>query len=93
MLRWSVEKDLWLQENRGLSFQEVSDAVLGPDLVDIIESPGRGTQQAFVVRLREYLWVVPFVLEDEGAIFLKTAYPSRKMMIRYGGSHGSKERT
>jgi hypothetical protein len=88
VLRWSAEKDLWLQRNRGVSFQEVSDAILSPNLTDIIESPGRGLQQAFVVRIREYFWVVPFVIEDAGSIFLKTAYPSRKMMIRYGGSHG-----
>ena len=90
MLRWSEQKNQWLLENRGISFQELSELILGSGLVDIIESPGRNQQQAFVVRLQGYIWVVPFVLENEGSIFLKTAYPSRKMTSRYGGTHGSK---
>jgi hypothetical protein len=90
MLRWSEQKSQWLLENRGVSFQEISDLILGSGLEDIIESPGRSQQQAFVVRYQKYIWVVPFVLESEGSIFLKTAYPSRKMTSRYGGAHGSK---
>jgi hypothetical protein len=93
VLRWNEDKDQWLLSNRGLSFQEIADAILSSGLVDIIESPGRSHQQAFVVRYRNYFWVVPFVMESEGTIFLKTAYPSRKMKNRYGGSHGSKDNT
>ena len=90
MLRWSEQKSQWLLENRGVSFQEISDLILGSGLVDIVESPGRSQQQAFLVRHQRHIWVVPFVLESEGPIFLKTAYPSRKMTSRYGGEHGSK---
>ena len=92
MIRWSPEKDLWLQEHRGVSFQDVAAAVLSENLIDMIENPSRGGQQAFVVWFRKYVWVVPFVLETGGSIFLKTAYPSRKMNARYGGQHGAKDR-
>jgi len=87
-MRWSDEKDSWLSAVRGLRFQDVADAILSDGLIDIIESPGRHEQQAFVLWLRDYIWVAPFVLERDGTIFLKTAYPSRKMMERYGGPHG-----
>jgi uncharacterized DUF497 family protein len=90
VLRWSDDKNQWLLENRGVAFQEVAESVLGSSLLDVIESPGRSPQQAFVVRMRGYVWVVPFVLEKDGTIFLKTAYPSRKMMSKYGGSYGPK---
>jgi hypothetical protein len=88
MMRWSDEKDSWLSATRGIRFQDLADALLSGGLVDIIESPGRHEQQAFLVKLREYIWVVPFVLEKDGTLFLKTAYPSRKMMERYGGPNG-----
>jgi hypothetical protein len=92
-MRWSDEKDSWLSATRGIRFQDVADALLSGGLIDIIESPGRHEQQAFIARLREYIWVVPFVLEKDGTLFLKTAYPSRKMMERYGGPNGKTGRT
>ena len=92
-MRWSDEKDSWLSAARGIRFQDVADALLSGGLIDIIESPGRHEQQAFIVWLREYIWVVPFVLEKDGTLFLKTAYPSRKMMERYGGPNGKAVRT
>ena len=92
MIRWSVEKDLWLQEHRGVSFQDIATCILSEDLIDMVENASRGGQQAFLIRFREYIWVVPFVLEKDDAIFLKTAYPSRKMNARFGGSHETKNK-
>lgn len=37
------------------------------------------------MRMKGYVWVVPFILDPSGDIVLKTAYPSRKMTKRYGG--------
>ena len=91
MIRWSAEKDLWLQEHRGVSFQEIATCILSDSLVDMIEIPSRNGQEAFVVRFRKYIWVVPFVVETDSTIFLKTAYPSRKMNDRFGGIHEAKD--
>ena len=44
-----------------------------------------------MIRFREYIWVVPFVLEKDESIFLKTAYPSRKMNARFGGPNEAKD--
>jgi len=90
VFKWSEEKDQWLRENRGISFQEVSAAVLGDELVEVLENPSRRGQQVFLVRLSGYVWVVPFVMEGE-TVFLKTAYPSRKMTKRYGGRDEAQE--
>jgi len=39
-----------------------------------------------VMRIDGYTWAVPFVIEDDGqTLFLKTAYPSRKLHSQYGG--------
>lgn len=85
MIRWNTDKDLWLREHRGVSFQDIATCILSDNLIDMIENPSRGGQQAFVIRFHEYIWVVPFVLEKDESIFLKTAYPSRKMNARFGG--------
>ena len=93
MIRWNAEKDLWLQKHRGVSFQDIAACILSDNLVDMIENPSRGGQEAFVIRFRSYIWVVPFVVEKDDSIFLKTAYPSRKMNARFGGSHEAKEQS
>jgi hypothetical protein len=93
MIRWNAEKDLWLQEHRGVSFQDIAACILSDNLVDMIENPSRGGQEAFVIRFRKYIWVVPFVVEDDESIFLKTAYPSRKMNARFGGPDEAKSQS
>ena len=93
MIRWDAEKDLWLQGHRGVSFQDIATCILSDALIDMIENPSRGGQEAFVIRFRGYIWVVPFVLEDNESIFLKTAYPSRKMNARFGGPREAKDQS
>jgi uncharacterized DUF497 family protein len=34
----------------------------------------------------DHIWAVPFVVQDEENVFLKTAYPSRKYTRLYGGT-------
>ena len=79
MIRWNADKDLWPQEHRGVSFQDIVACILSDSLIDMVENTARGGQHAFLIRFRDYIWVVPFVLEKDESIFLKTAYPSRKM--------------
>jgi len=86
MIRWDVEKDQWLRKTRGISFQEIADCILSGDYIDILENPSRAGQEVFVLRMKNYIWAVPFMVEEDRSIFLKTAYPSRKLFRRYGGS-------
>ena len=84
---------MWLQEHRGVSFQDMASCILSDGMVDMIENPSRDGQEAFVVRFRGYIWVVPFVVEKDDSIFLKTAYPSRKMNALFGGSHEAEDQS
>jgi hypothetical protein len=87
MIRWDEDKDAWLVHERGVSFQEIADIIPHGDYLDILEHPGRPNQYIFVLRLHDYVWVVPFTIDDEETIFLKTTFPSRKFNKRYGGIH------
>jgi hypothetical protein len=91
VIRWNLEKDLWLRKTRGISFQEIADRILAGDYIDILESPSRTGQEVFVLEIRGYIWAVPFMVEEDKSIFLKTAYPSRKLSKRYGGHYGTKD--
>jgi hypothetical protein len=88
VIRWSERKDAWLRANRNVGFERIVSVLLenGPEA--ILENPSPEGQKVFVVRIQGYAWVVPFIEEPGGSLFLKTAYPSRKMQQRYGGSSG-----
>jgi hypothetical protein len=88
---WSETKDLSLKRTRGISFQDIAEEILSGRYLDILENPGRPGQDIFVVRIKDYTWVVPFVIREDDTIFLKTAYPSRNFHKRYGGAHEKKK--
>jgi hypothetical protein len=87
VIKWNAEKDRWLKKNRGISFQEITDHLLSGNCIDILENPSRSEQNVFVLKIRDYIWAVPFAVEKDRSILLKTAYPSRKLFRRYGGSY------
>ena len=91
MITWNDDKDKWLKTARDISFQEIADCIVALDFIDILEHPSRKGQQVFVLRIKDYTWAVPFIIEADETIFLKTAYPSRKLHKRYGGSDEKKD--
>jgi uncharacterized DUF497 family protein len=86
MLRWSSEKDQDIRQRRGVSFETIEALFLAGDYDAIVKHPTRPNQQILILKIDGYTWCVPFVLEEDGSMFLKTAYPSRKLHREYGGS-------
>ena len=79
-MRWSAEKSLSLKTERGVSFEEILSAIAQGALLRVLEHPNRakyGHQKMLVVRIRGYVYLVPYV-ESEEDIFLKSIIPSRK---------------
>jgi len=82
---WNKDKNRLLKLERGVSFEEVVVHIAAGDLLDIVEHPHPeryAGQRVFVVKLQDYVWLVPFV-ETGDEIFLKTIIPSRKATKRY----------
>ncbi len=77
-----------------MSFEEVEMAIEQGNLLDIVAHPNRTkypNQKIFVVRLLDYVYLVPFV-EDQSSFFLKTIIPSRKATKQYlGVDHAEEE--
>ena len=84
---WDDKKNEWLIINRGVSFEEIAELILNKSYIDIIENPTRENQQYFIMKITNYTWVVPFVIDEEERIVLKTAFPSRKFHKKYGGEN------
>ena len=89
--RWNKEKNERLKIERGVSFEQITMHVERGDLLDIVAHPNQEkypNQQLLLVKINDYVYLVPFV-ENENGKFLKTIIPSRKATRVYlGGKNG-----
>ena len=84
---WNTEKNRQLIEERGISFEIIVAAIDQGGLVDLVEHPNQERypgQMVHVVKVANYLYLVPYVVEADGTRFLKTIIPSRKATRDYG---------
>lgn len=82
---WDEEKNKKLKEERGIGFEDIVTAIDEGNLLDVLKhhNPKKHpNQQIYVVKIEDYVYLVPFVKEPEKH-FLKTIYPSRKMTKKY----------
>ena len=80
---WNEEKNLWLIENRNISFELIVELIQSEKCLDVVENhPPYEHQRVFIIAIDEYVYRVPFV-EDEKKVFLKTAYPSKEETKKY----------
>ena len=80
IIRWNEEKNIKLKLIRGISFEDVEEAILNENFHRIEIHPDQEkypNQKKLFIEIDSYIYVVPFV-EDEDNIFFKTIYPSRK---------------
>ena len=81
---WDDAKNKKLKETRGVSFEDVAQIILDKKYLDILENPNRPKQKLFVVGYKAYTYVVPFVIDADNNLVLKTVFPSRKFHKLYG---------
>lgn len=77
-INWNELKNERLKKVRGVSFQEL----LNSQFVGLRDHHSRDNQKILLFWFKNYIWVVPFVLDDKG-IFLKTLFPDRKLTKLY----------
>jgi uncharacterized DUF497 family protein len=68
---WYNEKNRQLKAERNVSFEEVVFYIERGQLLDIVEHPNQeryGGQRIFVVNIRDYAYLVPFV-ETQREVF------------------------
>ncbi len=78
LVRWNELKSARLKRTRGVSFDEISQAIF----IDVVEHHARPGERLLLFEHKNYVWVVPFV-ENDRELFLKTLYPSRKYTKLY----------
>ena len=83
-IRYNKEKNEWLREKRGITFQDVADIIKSGKYLSIKQNPIRNhrNRKCFIININDYIYLVPYV-EESDYIFLKTIYPSRKYTAIY----------
>ncbi|MCH9845843.1 MAG: BrnT family toxin [Alphaproteobacteria bacterium] len=86
-IEWNEEKSELLRNKygrKGVDFEECAVLIKAEKFLDVINnpSPKRPHQRMFVLEIRNYVYIVPFV-ETDDKVFLKTIYPSRKYTATY----------
>jgi len=85
VFRWDNEKNEWLKEYRGVSFEQVVILMERGDVLEIIEHPNQNKypgQKIATIWIDDYAYLVPYVQERD-EIFLKTIIPSRKATNKF----------
>ena len=84
--RFSDAKNALLQAERGISFEDAIFALENGGLLDIVDNDLKHypAKHVMVLWIKNYAWLVPFFIdENDGALVLKTVYPSRKLTKEY----------
>lgn len=82
---WNEEKNELLKRERGISFEQITFAIMNAGLLDKLKHPNPDkypNQFIFHVLFENYVYTVPYV-EDSNKIFLKTIYPNREATKKY----------
>ena len=85
MILWDKEKYSKLKNDRDIHFLEIEKLILEKKYVTILENPTRPSQKIFVINYNNYIHIVPYVIDEDKNIILKTAYASRKFNKIYQG--------
>lgn len=83
---FSPEKNSLLKGTRGVNFDDIVLAVENGGLIRKSKHLNRikyPHQKILVVKVNDYICVVPYVITKDKKAFLKTVYPSRKLKKIY----------
>lgn len=81
---WDDKKNEKLIAKCGISFELVAELILQKEYIVILENPSRKGQYIFILPIDCYIHVVPFVIDEDDNIVLKTVFRSRKFHNLYG---------
>ena len=82
---WNDNKNAYLEETRGICFEDIVVHIQNGSVLEVIRHPNREkypNQNIMVIDVEGYAYLVPYV-KTKGKRFLKTIIPSRKATREY----------
>lgn len=80
VIEWDEDKNRVLKKERGLSFEQVEEAIEAGRVLDDVAHPAEQFhhQRILIVEIERYPVMVPYVQEGD-KLFLKTMFRNRKL--------------
>ena len=95
MIYWNEEKARKIQNERNIDVAKIADLIISGTIAAVEKVPnqkGHPDQLMFIIMLNDYAHCVPFVIEENGDIFIKTVFKSRAMQKKYSGRTNNEEK-
>ena len=77
MIIYDDKKSRILKLERNIDIEDILKIIIDKKYIDILEHPKRKGQQIFILLYRDYIHVVPFIVDKDDNIIIKTVFPSR----------------
>ena len=77
MIIYDNNKASMLKLQRNIDIDEIVELIIDKKYLDVLEHPKREGQQIFILLYKNYTHVVPFVIDINEDIVIKTVFPSR----------------
>lgn len=80
--RYNEEKNEWLKKERKIDFDVL---IREGEILDEIKNSSslHQNQMVLIILYNDYCYSVPYVIEKDGTLFLKTAHKDRKINKKY----------
>jgi hypothetical protein len=77
MIIYDDKKAQTLKLERNIDIDEIIELIINKKYLDILEHPKRDNQRIFILSYKDYIHVVPFIVDKNDDIVIKTVFPSR----------------
>lgn len=77
MITYDNEKANTLKLERNIDIDEIVELIINKKYLDILENSKREGQLIFILSYKNYTHVVPFIIDENDNIIIKTVFPSR----------------
>lgn len=77
MIIYDGKKARILRLERNIDIEDILKIIIDKKYIDILEHPKREGQQIFILLYRDYIHAVPFIVDKDDNIIIKTVFPSR----------------
>jgi len=84
MIIYDIEKAYKLRTERNIDIDEIIEIIVKRKYIKIMKNPKREGQQIFILFYKYYIHIVPFIIDNEDNIIIKTVFASRFFHKIYG---------
>lgn len=91
IIEWNADKAEKLLADRNIDINDIAKIIKSNKIITIEDVPNQSDhpgQRMYILNYKDYTFCVPFTYTKDGALFLKTVFPSRTYHKKFGENNG-----